>query len=389
MNPPSPDKSPMRIAVVNPYGTGTTYSGPAVFLSRLMEPVSREHHTVVLYGIRDLHATSLSWATVSVPIMTFRRYSVLEQMRWSFRATRWLLRHLGQYDMVHFHGAALFNLLPALAAIVRRRRYLLVALSARGDLSPSARSNRIPLVAALRRRLVSGATVGLALSDDIASEFAALGLPSQRIVPMQNPVDTTRFAPLVPPGEDPRALSHTLGFVGKLCARKRPDLVLESLALLRQRGFHEARAVFVGPFDSPEYERFFRDRMTRLAVTDAVELLGYCADVSTVLAADVSLLVLPSTKEGLPGALVEAMACGLPAIVTDVGAMGRTVRDAGCGWVVEADPEAIAAAVTELWVDRDRWIEYSTAAQRYARSHCDIKAVVHTYVSALSEAGKR
>jgi glycosyltransferase involved in cell wall biosynthesis len=377
----------MKILVLNPYGAGATYSGPTVFLNRLLEPVSRRHHTAVLFGVRDQRDTAVRAAATSVPIMTFQRYSPWEQLRWSLRVTRWLLRHVSQYDVVHIHGASLFNLLPAVAAIVRRRDYLLVVLGARADLRLASRSNRIPLVLALRRWLVSRARLGLALSDDIAEEFAALGLPRERIVPIHNPVDTARFAPPVAPDEDPRATSHVLGFVGKLCAGKQVHVLLDALALLRERGFPDARAVLVGPFGDAEYERFFRDRMAELGLTAAVDLLGYRSDVAGVLAHDMSVLVLPSLREGLPGALIEAMASGLPAIVTDVGAMGRVVRDAGCGWVVPADPEVISAAAMDLWRDRQRWIECSTAARAYARSHCDIDVVARTYMSALDKAG--
>jgi glycosyltransferase involved in cell wall biosynthesis len=379
----------MRIVFVNPYGAGTTYSGPTVFLSRLLEPVSRRHHTAVLLGARNEQDTALPGAATSVPIMTFQRYSPWEQLRWSVRVTRWLLRHADEYDVVHIHGASLFNLLPAAAASARRRRYLLVPLGARADLSLASRSSRIPLITALRRRLVSGATLGLALSDDIAEEFAALGLPRQRIVAIRNPVDTERFAPPAPPEEDPRADRPVLGFVGKLCERKQPHVVLDALAWVRQRGFPNARAVFVGPFGDPGYERFFRDRMAELGLAGAVDLVGYRADVSVQLARDMSVFLLPSKQEGLPGALIEAMASGLPAIVTDVGAMGRVVREAGCGWVLPADPAAIGPALTELWRDRRRWIELSTAARRYAQAHCDIDVVAHIYMGALDKAGDR
>ena len=110
----------MRIVFVNPFGAGATYSGPAVFLNRLLEKVSQRHHTAVLFGARNQQDTALPGAAASVPIMTFQRYSLAEQLRWALRVTGWLLRHADEYDVVHIHGASLFNLLPAVAAIARR-----------------------------------------------------------------------------------------------------------------------------------------------------------------------------------------------------------------------------------------------------------------------------
>src|SRR5690606_26572903 len=159
--------------------------------------------------------------------------------------------------------------------------------------------------------------------------------------------------------------------------RKQPHVVLDAVAWLRQRGFLDARALSVAPFGDPDYAGFFRARVAERRLTAAVHLLGYRTEVSPEIARDMTVFLLPATHDGLPGALIGAMASGLPAIVSDIGAMGRVVREAGCGWVLPADPEAIGKAVEQLWSDRQLWIDYSAAARRYARDHCDIDVVAH------------
>lgn len=373
----------MRIAVINPFGGGTVYGGPAVFLNRLFEPLAAEHEITVVYGRRSAGDAGFAWAGQAIALMQFDRYGAREQATWGIRAAWWLWQHARDFDVVHVHGASFFNLLSAVGALARGRRYVIVALTG-GDLSAGARTGRIPLVAALRRALVQRAAVGLALSGEIAQEFLELGLAAERVTPIYNPVDTARYAP--PAGaDDPRQRLRTIGSVGMVGERKRSELMLDVLAALHRQGW-SASAVLVGPFESAAYERRFRSRVTALDLEEVVEIVGYTHEVAPIVNTGMSVLLNPSSKEGLPGALVEAMASGLPAVVTDVGAMGDIVRAAGAGYVVGPDADQIAAAVTLLWTDSDTWSRHSRAARAFALANFGGAQVAATYVDACSSA---
>lgn len=371
----------MRIAVVSPFGGGTVYGGPAVFLNRLFEPLAAEHEITVVYGQRGPADVGFAWARRAVPLMRFGSYGADEQLMWSARAAWWLWRNGDDYDVAHIHGASFFNLLSAVGALARRRRYVVVALTGGGDLSPRARVGRIPVVSAVRRALVRRAAVGYALSAAIGHEFRELGLAPCRVAPMYNPVDTVRYAPPAGP-DDPRSRLRAIGSVGMVGERKRSELVLDVLAVLRRDGW-PATAVLVGPFESAAYEQRFRSRAETLQVAELVETVGYTDDVAPIVNARMSVLLNPSSQEGLPGALVEAMASGVPAIVTDVGAMGDIVRAAGAGFVVDPDAAQIAAAVGRLWADSATWSAHSRRAREFAVAHFSGPEVGAAYLDAV------
>jgi glycosyltransferase involved in cell wall biosynthesis len=88
-----------------------------------------------------------------------------------------------------------------------------------------------------------------------------------------------------------------------------------------------------------------------LGVGERVLFLGHVADVRSVLAA-ADVFVLPSYREGLPNAVLEAMAMGVPVVATDTDGTAEAVLDGETGCLVPpGDPEALARAVTRILED--------------------------------------
>ncbi|MHB1739515.1 MAG: glycosyltransferase [Actinomycetes bacterium] len=124
-----------------------------------------------------------------------------------------------------------------------------------------------------------------------------------------------------------------------------------------------------------------RDLVDRASIGDRFWLLGYRPDVAELLhAADV--FVLASRHEGLPVALMEAMAAGLPCVVTRVGGMPEVVRDGVDGLVVApGNPEALAQALDALLVDPRLRARLGAAARERAGMF-DIRATSRRLVEA-------
>jgi glycosyltransferase involved in cell wall biosynthesis len=96
------------------------------------------------------------------------------------------------------------------------------------------------------------------------------------------------------------------------------------------------------------YRRLLEREAAALGMADRVTFTGYRADASALLRA-FDVLALPSTIEGLPLVVLEAMAAGVPVVATPVGGVGELVRDGETGLLVPPeDPEALAAALRRL-----------------------------------------
>jgi glycosyltransferase involved in cell wall biosynthesis len=128
-------------------------------------------------------------------------------------------------------------------------------------------------------------------------------------------------------------------------------------------------AVGRGPLDAALTEQH-----RRLGLGDRFLFVGQRADVVRLLAA-ADLFVLPSRQEGLPVALMEASAAGVPIVATSVGELAAMLRDGADALVVPPElPGALAGAVTQLATDpalRHRLGDAARAgADRYDVTRC-------------------
>lgn len=90
-------------------------------------------------------------------------------------------------------------------------------------------------------------------------------------------------------------------------------------------------------------------------LADRLTLTGFQNDIRDVWARN-HMLVLPSREESMPIAIMEAMFCARPCLVTDVGDNARLITDGVNGYVAEGDrPRALAAALERAWQGRHEW----------------------------------
>ena len=257
-----------------------------------------------------------------------------------------------------FHAERPFDLVDAqfffpdgpAAAAIARDLALPLSIKARGaDIhfwGTRARSG--PQVRAAGRQ----ATGLLAVSRALARDMAALGMPADRITVHYTGLDHARFRPL--PRADARHLVPALpAFQGRLIVttgalipRKGQVLVIEALGSLGRSDVHLAIAG-AGPD-----ETMLRERAAKLGLGDRVHFLGQVGhEALPALLAAADIMVLPSSSEGLANAWIEALACGTPIVIPDIGGAREVVRDVSAGRIAGREPPAIAAAIDELLND--------------------------------------
>ena len=216
------------------------------------------------------------------------------------------------------------------------------------------------------------------LSQSIERELAAILSPRQTLLWKKKATILPNFTalPTLPRRRPVTLLPVGLFFIGNIGWRKGAYDLLRASLKLKTRGTAAFEVVFAGPFDSSKEERQFRGVIRELGLEAQVRLLGSVAGKAkeeAFLAADV--FVLPSYGEGVPVALIEAMAYGLPAVVTSVGGIPETVTDGGEGFIIRpGDIDSLAERLSELIADEDLRMRMGSAGRLRALEQHSPKA---------------
>lgn len=221
------------------------------------------------------------------------------------------------------------------------------------DLAPAARET------ARRLYLGSAATLFVAEKNlEMARRQLASPLPGARVV--RNPVNLGRLERVA---RDRQGGPAVLACVARLNVRhKGQDILFESLSGSQWGGRPWECRLYGEGEDSTYLEQLakhygFEQRIRFMGHVGAVESIWRACD----------LLVMPSRMEGTPLALVEAMVCGRPAVVTDVGGTTEWIEEPGCGFVAEGvSARSLGAALERAWAARESWGELGEAARARA-----------------------
>jgi glycosyltransferase involved in cell wall biosynthesis len=208
-----------------------------------------------------------------------------------------------------------------------------------------------------------------------------LGCSPDRIRCVPNGIRLDRF-PFVSRNA-PSAHPH-IGTVGSLTGFKRPDLVIRAFALLKER-MPGARLSIVGEGPlRPELERLRGD----LGLAGDVEFPGVCSDIHARLASWDLYWQMSRLEGGSPPlAVAEAMATGVPVVVSDVPGLREGVIDGETGLrVPSGDIQGVADRSAELLSSSTRYNGIAAAARAYVEHHCDFRRTVEGYIRAVEDA---
>ncbi len=197
---------------------------------------------------------------------------------------------------------------------------------------------------------------------EVAARQLAWRMPNSIVI--RNPVNLSDLEIIKYPAVNPIKMAS----VARLDPfTKGQDLFFEVLSAGNWRN----RAWELHLFGSGEDREYLESLAEYYNLTDKVKFAGQVEDIRTIWR-QCHLLVLPSRFEGTPLAMVEAMLCGRPAMVTDVGGNCEWIEDSSSGFVAETPTvKAISMAMEKAWRVQDNWEEMGQAAYREALKRYD------------------
>lgn len=273
---------------------------------------------------------------------------------------------VGRADVVHLRG--IYNPASAIGGAIAVRRGVPFVQQLHGAATDyhwrQKRWKKAPWEALVQRPLLTRATAAI-VQTEIEAVEAQRVFPKARMRLVPPPVinDRTASEPTRLPPEGP----PTIGFLGRLSEKKGAPILLAAFAMLAVE-FPEARLVVAGPDDEGIGKTMRRD-VTRLGLEDRVNFPGMVVGAEKEeLLARFDVFVLPSANESFGIAVAEAMAAGVPVVVSDeVGIAGDIVK-AGAGVIAPRTEAGVAAAVRRILTDAELAGGMGAAGRRFALS---------------------
>ncbi len=306
-----------------------------------------------------------------------RLFGVRRPYRFTFSPA--LYRALGErtasYDVVHIHGLYLFPHLAAYRQATRARRPYIVTVH--GILDPYHRRHgrlRKGIADSLwQRRMLEGAAALHLETDDEARLVSDVAPAVPRVVTPTG-IHWARFGELRGGGEFRRRFlgghaGPVVMHIGRLSHKKAPDVLVRAFAVVA-RELPEALLVFVGPDDEDRRPKL-ETLATELGVSGKVVFTGMLPGEESRLGAlaATDVWALPSNADNFGLAAAEALAAGLPVVISPHVNTAPEVGKARAALVREQDPEIFGAAILSLLRDPQARAELGARAREFARRY--------------------
>lgn len=225
----------------------------------------------------------------------------------------------------------------------------------------------------------------VAVSEQIANDMKQRGIPAGKVTVIENGVSLERFR--IGNKDEMRKTfgfnsnEKVIGTVASLTPEKGHSYLMDAAREVIQK-HPEARFLIVG--DGPQRQSL-EETTDRLGLSGKVIFTGSRRDIPEILSL-LDAFVLPSLKEGLPIALLEAMAAMVPVIATKVGAVPKLIEDGMSGILIPPkDSQAISNAIMEVLSDKQSSLKMARKGFERVRDNYSSKQMAEKYMAIYKE----
>lgn len=348
----------MRVLHVIP-SLSPTLGGPTQVVLRLVRAL-REYGVDAEIATTNDNGTTLLDVPLNqrveyeqVPVWFLPRFSPpLKEFIFSAALTRWLWQHIRDYDVIESHY--LFSYASTCAGACARWHGIPYTVRTMGQLAPWAlaqsRLKKQVYSGLIERHNLKRAQAIHCTSRGEAEDVQKFGIQSPIIVlplGVEQPVSLPEAKQKLRQRYGISATTPIVLFLSRLHYKKRPDLLLQALEGLAAQNY-EFHLVLAGSGE-PHYLNALTRLVSSLGLASQTTRAGFVTgSEKDLLLQGSDLFVLPSFAENFGVAVAEAMAVGLPVIITPEVQIAPEIASVQAGLVVEGEVDALKNAIAEL-----------------------------------------
>jgi len=321
-------------------------------------------------------------------IIYFRCYP-WRRYKFSFSLLQWLNENAPQFDLAHIH--ALFSPVTTVAATIARYHHLPYIIRPCGMLDPAdlQKKKRLKQIYAtlLERPNLAGAAAIHFTSKEEAKISERFGLGSTA----KMPVPRDLVIPLgVTAGLFPKRLRESqvpiILFMSRIEPKKGLDLLIPALESILGSGI-EFHFILAGsnPQDA-DYETQIKVQIHNSSLAKYTTITGFVSgDLKVELLTKADLFVLPSYYENFGIAVAEAMAAGVPVVISDRIHIAEDIQQAEAGWVGPLEVGAIANSIKSALLNPQERQRRGLNGKEHAKKHYNWEAIAQQTIDAYQQ----
>ncbi|MHA1684984.1 MAG: glycosyltransferase family 4 protein [Candidatus Heimdallarchaeaceae archaeon] len=246
----------------------------------------------------------------------------------------------------------------------------------------------------IERAVMRNATMILSVNDETLEYFKRYyNVTKTKCRLLPTPTDVKQFAPISELRNYVRkelgiaAGANVIGFVGRLSYEKNVEFLLRAFKKAIETSSIPVNSILLVVGDGP-----LRTRLTHLSVelsiSAQVVFTGFRRDVHRLMNS-MDMLVLPSQAEGIPCVALEAMACGVPVILSDILCHKELLRKAKCGLIFKAEClEDLVKCLSIISNDYNLRKKMSSDGRAYVENNHSLDHVFKRYFQAIKDCAK-
>ncbi|MFC1590022.1 glycosyltransferase family 4 protein [Candidatus Omnitrophota bacterium] len=330
------------------------------------------------------------------------RVPIIKKCRWlscSISTCYYMIITRHMYDIVHIHGALDRSLEILTAKLLRKKLVIKMTLYGCDDPLAIRESGRL---GRLRLKVFSLGDIFVSISTVLTEAFRKV-LPRKPVRYIPNGVDVTRFRPISNDMEK-RLLRKDLGLpvgvpmamsISRICRRKGVDTLIDAWKDI-VFGRPEAVLLLVGPTGKRDYEdeEFFEQLQKKVKEHGLIGNIIFTDTVGIghvhkyLMASD--LFIFASRQEGLPTAIIEAMACGLPPIVMNIPGVSEDIVSNGIDGIIIYDYNIreFVSVISGILGEPQQYKSMGGEARGKAVKEFSIEKIADRYLKLYEELGK-
>ncbi|MCE7059960.1 glycosyltransferase [Dyadobacter sp. CY343] len=299
----------------------------------------------------------------------------------SIEMYQYLKKHIDEYDVVHMHGIWHFgSLAPFLIPSKAAKVITIHGLLDKWAVAHSKWKKQIVTALYQKRLLGKADLIQINNTDEEEDVVRYLGYRPKNMVIVPNGMKLSDYQNLPEKGifrakHQITEKQQLILFMGRLNIKKGLDLLLPAFDKIHKQ-LPDAVLVLAGPDDG--YQSETEEFIKKNQLGDRIKLVGMLTDTDKKEAfSDADLFVLPSYSEGFSIAVLEAMTCKIPTVVSDRVGFGDYIRKYEASYLTPLTSEGVAEGILKILQDKPYALSVANRAYDMVTENFDIKVVAN------------